>query len=399
MIRRLLTVTALAATVIASTVTAADAGRRRVDLELPQPRPDGISRAQIFDSAIPDRSVYQGRVPFVWGAYPLDAQPSDVVPSRYLPSIRDNSPDRPLAWYQANHPDWIMYQADQVTPVIQSGSSPIVTLNVADPAVREFYFTNLVLPNIQAGYKWIALDNVVPWNWTSAAGHFNSAGTWVQQYAGLDDPAYATVYLDWLTWLRNRLNTYDVGLAGNISPLGVNTFQRAQSAAAVQIVDLWLHEGGFTRGRDININDDEWAQTFALYRSVVQSKPVVTVGMTTTTHLVDASQQQVDWVIANYLLVREPRTMLTLCGRFEYGVWLDRPELDVNLGTPTAAPAQDGTGAWYRDYQLGRTLVNPSSTLPAVHTLPTGTWTDTHGVAHTGQVTLQPNSGIVLTRS
>ncbi|MFI6817970.1 putative glycoside hydrolase [Nonomuraea sp. NPDC050328] len=397
MMRRLLTLTALAAVLVAGTATSAGAGRR-ADLLQPRTQAHGISRGQVFDNRMPDRSVYQGRVPFVWGAYPLDAQPPDVVPSRYLPAIRDNGPARTLSWYQANHPDWIMYQADRTSPVIQGGSSPIVTLDVANPAVREFYFTTLVLPNIQAGYRWIALDNVVPWNWTAAAGHYDASGAWVQQYSGLDDPAYAQVFLDWLCWLRNKLHKYDVGLAGNISPLGANAFQRDKSAKAVRIVDLWLHEGGFTRARDSNILDGEWAQTFALYRSVVPAKPVVSVGMTTGA-LATASQSQIDWIIANYLLVREPATMLALVGRFDYGYFVDRPELDLDLGAPTAAPAQHAGGLWYRDYQRGRTVVNPSSTATSTLPLPAGTWTDSHGAAHTGQVTLAPNSGLILTRS
>ncbi|NUR87201.1 MAG: hypothetical protein HOY71_24220 [Nonomuraea sp.] len=393
MIRRL--ALALGA-VLTMTVLAVPAQAKRADLVLPQPAPNGIARAQVFDNNIPDRSVYQGRVSFVWGAYPLSAQPADVVPSRYLPAIRDNNPTRTIAWYQANHPDWLMYQADRVTPVLQSGSSQAATLDISNPEVRQFYFDNLVMQNVQDGYRVIALDNVVPWNWTNAAGHFDESGAWVQQYSQLDDPAYVQNFLDWLCWLKNRLHGVDVALTGNITPLGVNAFQRDASAKAVKIVDIWLHEGGFTRGRDANITDDEWAQTFALYRSVVGSKPVVSVGMTTTPHLADASQQQVDWIIANYLLVRERGTMLTLCGRFEYGVWLDRPELAIDLGVPTAAPVKDASGAWYRAYEQGRTLVNPSSTLPATVSLPAGTWTDTHGVAHTGQVTLQPNSGLVL---
>ncbi|MEV4395873.1 putative glycoside hydrolase [Nonomuraea sp. NPDC049607] len=371
---------------------------RGTALVLPDPPAHGIARAQVFDSQVPDKSVYQGKVSFTWGAYPITGQPAGLVPSRYMPVIRDNSPDRPLAWYQTNHPDWIMYKEDRVTPVLQSGSSQAVTLDVANPAARQFMLDNLVKPAAALGYQVIAMDNVVPWNWTAASGHYDQAGTWVQQYAsGTDDPAYAAAFLDYLCWMKKEMHKLGLALAGNISPLGVNAWQRQQSAQAVQIVDLWLHEGGFTRARDANITDDEWAQTFALYRSVVGVKPVVTVNQTTTTALADAGQQQVDWIIANYLLVREQRTMLTLCGRNQYGVWLDRPELDVDLGTPTGAPVQDASGAWRRDYQLGKALVNPSSTQSATVTLPPGTWTDSHGVAHTGQVTLIPNSGLILT--
>ncbi|MEU8397951.1 hypothetical protein AB0C28_22380 [Nonomuraea sp. NPDC048892] len=88
---------------------------KAASLVLPDPPANGIARGQIFDNQIPDKSVYAGLVDFVWGASTL-AQPAGAVPSGYLPAFRDFDRTHTLAWYQANHPDWVVYQADRVTP-------------------------------------------------------------------------------------------------------------------------------------------------------------------------------------------------------------------------------------------------------------------------------------------
>lgn len=368
-------------------------------LVLPQGSDTGISRAQIFDSLVTDPSVYAGKnVAYIWGSG-SPVPPAGAVSSRYLPLVRDFGwTVRPITWWQQNHPDWVLYLADGVTPAYL-GTGKSVPLDMDNPLVREWYWDNQVQPAIDQGYQMIALDNVVPWNWLHAKGRYDAAGNWVDLYTGdLDDPAYTATVLDWLEYLVNRLHTAGISAAGNVSPLGVNPYQRTASAAAVNLVDLWLHEGGFTRSRDANITDDEWLQTFQLYRSVVGAKPVVDISMTTTPHLADADQKQVDWIIANYFLVRERDTLLTLAGRNEYGMFLDRPELYLNLGKAVCAPQQTTSGAWIRSYQQGLVLVNPSSTLTATVTLPTGPWADTHGTVYTGTITLPAVAGTVLTR-
>ncbi|MEV6964253.1 hypothetical protein AB0M47_03980 [Hamadaea sp. NPDC051192] len=392
---------ALASTGVASAAQAAPKKKRTAStvLNLPQGAETGISRAQIFDSLVPDPSVYAGKnVAYIWGSG-SPTPPAGTVSSRYLPLVRDFGwTVRPLTWWQANHPDWVLYLADGVTPAYL-GTGKSVPLDMDNPLVREWYWDNQVQPAIDQGYTLIALDNVVPWNWLHAKGRYDATGAWVDMYTGdLDDPAYTTTVLNWLKYLVNRLHSVGIAAAGNVSPLGVNPYQRTASAAAVNLVDLWLHEGGFTRSRDANIADDEWSQTFQLYRSVVATKPVVDISMTTTPHLADANQAQVDWIIANYFLVRERDTLLTLAGRNEYGMFLDRSELYLNIGKAMCDPELTASGAWQRCYQQGLVLVNPSSTLTATVTLPTGNWVDTHGTPYTGTITLPTVSGAVLTR-
>ncbi|WP_329373497.1 putative glycoside hydrolase [Streptomyces sp. NBC_00669] len=361
---------------------------------LPDPPGSGIARAQIFDNQIPDRTVYAGLTYFVWGASSL-AQPAGAVPCGYLPAFRDYDRGHDLAWYQANHPDWVVYQADQATPAYEFGNTTYLPIDFTNPAVRTYYYDTYVQPLIDAGYPLVGFDNVVTFNGYGSCGHFDATGAWVQQYSGARvDDVWAAAVLDWLDHLAGRLHAAGAGIAANITwNASVKTADMLQ---AVGLVDVYVDEQGFTAHRVENYNDQAWQDRFDFVRQVAPSTAYVSINQTATADLADASTAQVDWVIANYLLYREQRSMLALCGDQQYHVFLDRPELHTDIGAPAAAPYADAGGARARSYTGGLALVNPSSTQATTTALPAGTWTDLRGTAHTGQIVLQPNSGTVL---
>ncbi|NUR89441.1 MAG: hypothetical protein HOY71_35605 [Nonomuraea sp.] len=366
---------------------------RAASLVLPDPPADGIPRGQIFDNQIQDRSVYAGLVSFVWGASSL-TQPAGAVPSGYLPAFRDFDRTHTLAWYQANHPDWVVYQADRVTPAWEFGNTLYVPVDFTNPAVRTHYFTTFVEPLIAQGYPVIGFDNVATPNVYNSAGHFDAGGAWVQQYSGRDDRAWPAAVIDWLRYLAAQLHARGVGIAANITWNASVVLSDIQQA--VDAVDVYVDEQGFTVHRDANYTDDAWRAKYDFARSIAQDKLYLAINQTTTADLADASQAQVDWAIANYLLYRERRSMMTLCGVGQYHVFVDRPELHTNLGTPASTPVLDSTGGWKRSYTGGRVLVNPSSSQAVTMVLPAGTWTDLHGTTYSGHITLPPNSGSVL---
>ncbi|MEV0165881.1 hypothetical protein [Nonomuraea fuscirosea] len=362
-------------------------------LLLPDPSANGIARGQIFDNQIPDRSVYAGLVDFVWGASTL-TQPAGAVPSGYLPAFRDFDRTHTLAWYQANHPDWVVYQADRVTPAWEFGNTLYVPIDITNAAVRTYYFSTFVQPLIDQGYPIIGFDNVATPNVYNSAGHYDADGAWVQQYDGRDDRAWPAAVLGWLGYLAGQLHARDVAMAANITWNASVVLSDIQQA--VGLVDIYVDEQGFTVHRDSNYNDQAWRDKFDFARSVAPGKLYLAINQTTAADLADASQAQVDWAIANYLLYRERLSMMTLCGVGQYHVFVDHPELHTDIGTPSSAPVQDTTGGWKRGYTGGRVLVNPSSTQAVTMVLPAGTWTDLHGATHSGHITLPPNSGTVL---
>ncbi|MER7250783.1 putative glycoside hydrolase [Kribbella sp. NPDC000426] len=388
--RRSLLAGAAVAALAAGTTTSAQAAP---SLTLPNPPADGIARGQVFDNQIPDRSVYAGLVSFVWGASSL-AQPAGAVPSAYMPAFRDFDQSHTLAWYQTNHPDWIVYKADGTTVAWEFGNTTYVPIDFQNPDVRTFYWNSFVQPKIDAGYPIIAFDNVLTFNGYGNAGHYDGT-QWVPQYSGdrVDD-VWAEAVLDWLSYLSGRLHALGIGMAANITWNA--SVKVADMLEAVGLVDVYVDEQGFTVHRPENYNDAAWDNKFNFTRQIAAQTLHLAINETTEETLATATQEQIDWAVANYLLYREQKSMMTLCGVGEYHVFVDCPQLHTNIGTPSAAPVLDASGAYTRSYQHGLTLVNRSSTATAVVTLPAGTWTDLHGSTVSGQLSMPPNSGSVL---
>lgn len=366
---------------------------------MPQPSAEGVSRGQPFDRKVPDASVYRGRVYFVWGANKPESTPP-AVNSKYLPYSRDYDRKHTFEWYQQNHPEWIVYTSDRKTPAwgftYQNGNS--MSLDITNPAVREFYWETYIAPSIKAGYPFFAFDNVQLTNWDKRAGHYDAQGKWVQQFNGDKvDPAYVLSVLEWLQWLSTRLHAAGIGMAANLKyPLTAPELEPA-FRKAVDLVDVWGDEQGFTAHNDKNVNDQQWQRKFDFVRSIAAKKLHWAVNETTTQHLADASQAQIDWAVANYYLYREAGSMLTLSGSQEYGVYLDTPAMDVDLGHAVAEPVREGSGAWKRLYSKGLVAVNPQSKVSARVGLPAGIWVDSNGHEYSGKLDLGPISAALLT--
>ena len=388
-----------------------------------------MPRGQIFDLFVTNSSVYAGRVSFIWGASHI-LQPVPAVPSAYIPYSRDPNhasvANHTLAWYVANHPTWVVYQCDASgnpllpTTAITStaydflyGTAPNQTidvpLDITNPDVRTYYFNSFVLPLIQQGWPVIALDNIGLTNHDARCGVYDATGKWVRQYTGVqnaNDPAYVASVLSWVQSLVGQIHANNVGVVGNLT-FPANTSSLLPSLTQlINTVDIWIDETGFTGHQDANVNDAAWLLKFNFVRQN-SGRYYVPINRTTTgTTMLSpppagaptatpASQSQIDWAVANYLLYRESHTLLSVTGGEDYGYFVDAPALNVNLGTASAAPFQTSSSVWERVYSGGIVLVNPSSTQSGTVTLPS-TMTDTHGKVYAGQITVVPNSGVML---
>lgn len=360
---------------------------------------EGIARAQIENRSVNDPSVYAGRVYFIWASRSAKNDPP-ATGSFYLPYARDpNRREHTLDWYKEKHPTWVIYKSDRTTPAygFTYATGSAVPLDITNPEVREFYYTTYVQPGVDAGYSFIAFDNVELTNWDQRSGHFDGDGKWVQQFSGerIDD-AYAKTVLAWMKFLTDRLHAKGVRVAANV------TFPNGKSAVfphvlqMVELVDLWLDEQGFTLHRDRVLSDEQWLQKFNFVRQVAPSRYYLSVNQMTTRHLADASESQMDWAVANYYLYREDKTLLSVSGLQEYGVFLDAPALHVDLGHALAPPEKDGWGTWTRSYSKGLVIVNPSSKSGATVKLKPGIWVDSHGKEHQHSVELAAISGMML---
>jgi hypothetical protein len=428
----------LTATNAAGSVTATVTVMMNAVGTMPATSNSGMPRAQFFDYYITNTSVYSGKVYFLWGAKST-SQPSPVVPGYYVPYARDPNhstvTNHTLAWYQANHPDWVVYQCDSngnpLTPASSiystaygytytSGSTTYIDmpLDITNSAVRTYYFNNFVLPAIQAGWTEIDLDNVALTNWDNRCGIYTNSGTtWVRQYNGASnsiDTAYEASVLSWVQWLTAQIHSYGVGVVGNLTfPQGSNQLL-PNFTQLVNTVDMWIDETGFTAHQDANINDATWATKFNFVRTnssryyapmnkTTSGTTMISPAPSTEPTATPASQSQIVWSVANYLLYREAHTLLSVTGVNDPGYFVDNPVMNISVGSPSAAPFQTASGVWERAYTGALVLVNPSSTVSGTVTLgnsgsSSGNWQDTYGTVYsTGQITLSPNTGAILT--
>jgi hypothetical protein len=158
----------LALAAAASTVSCAPPLRPWVNTSV------GIHRFLAFDSALTAEQVNATaeEYDYVWGASAeyvqlWKAHSPDLIVSVYIPMTRDfrvcrTEPEpeesmpfhwpRNLSWWQAHHPDWIMYKADRKTPAYQYDDPCCVPLDISNTLVRQFQLNNCTSAAVAAGY-------------------------------------------------------------------------------------------------------------------------------------------------------------------------------------------------------------------------------------------------------
>jgi hypothetical protein len=369
------------------------------DRSFPRIPSKGVPLAQIFDSKIIDADVFRqhaNKVYYIWGAH-SSRQPAGVIASRYFPSMRNPEKERTIEWYKENHPDWIMYQEDRVTPaygfVYSYGG--LVPLDISNPEVQQFYLDTFIMPYVRQGYRMVAMDNVELGNWPKSVGHYHK-GQWEQLYTGKkDDTAFHRSIINWMQFLSSHLHPQGVRVAANIK---ANTASPEVIIKVMNVVDLWLDETGFTHTGK-NITDKAWERSFALLQQLTPAKAYVSINQ--VNGAVDsADAAQIEWVTGNFLLSRGPQSMLALTAfrnnKAEYHVFNYRKELDVDIGYPLSAAQQHEFGAWKREFSKGIVIVNPSSTKTAIVSLSNGKWKKMNGSIVENQVALSPGTAVIL---
>eukprot|EP01047_Picozoa_sp_COSAG01_P025053 COSAG01_NODE_1568_length_9874_cov_15.549872_6_plen_242_part_00 len=159
----------LALAAAASTVSCAPPLRPWVNTSV------GIHRFLAFDSALTAEQVNATaeEYDYVWGASAeyvqlWKAHSPDLIVSVYIPMTRDfrvcrTEPEpeestpfhwsRNLSWWQAHHPDWIVYKADRKTPAYQYDDPCCVPLDISNALVRQFQLNNCTSAAVAAGLR------------------------------------------------------------------------------------------------------------------------------------------------------------------------------------------------------------------------------------------------------
>lgn len=303
-----------------------------------------------------------------------------------------------LAYWQASHPDWVLYQCDRKTPAREYGD-PNIPLDFSNPAMIDWQVQTYAKPASEQGYDAIAADNLNMENLYKACGVYRK-GRWVQLYSGeTDDSAWRRDILFWVTRMQSRLHALSHPLA-LIPNLGLASGTQANDAWIQQIishVDGVLDERGFTNYAAGYLTDDDWLQAVLLMKSVQQQgKPYYSENQFPARQL---NAAQIQWALASYLMSKEHLASVnitsTMNGVQGYGDDRWRPEYAASIGVPRSEMYR-AQQVWWRDYSGGLVVVNPSSTNGYTVTTSAATYKDLYGNPVPKTFTLQPHSGLVL---
>ncbi len=361
---------------------------------------DGIHLEMVFNYNLTNPNRESGVVDMVWGSN-WATQPKDVYNTSYIPYSVDNYTNS-IAWYQANHPDWLEYLCDEKTLAFEFGATTLAPLNFASPEVRAYQWAEWVDAPLAQGFGGIAVDTMDLTNDWQRCGHFDKSGSWVQQYTGQsDDPAFRHDVLEWESLTYRHVHQYSPTATMQVNV----SYQFGQPVDAnlqlMSTTDLLFDERGFTNWGAAGLNvtsPSEWETIVEVLR-YLQSKGLcyMTNGEEPVpTGKIDEAMRQ--WVLANYLLVKNDCTYVYMTGitngAQDYGSLVVFPEYSVPIGHPTEAMTMT-QGSWERLFSGGLVLVNPYNPTATV-TLPSGSYVDVNGNAVSSPVTMTRQTGLIL---
>ncbi len=341
----------------------------------------------------------------VWGSYvehnqALHAANPDMYLGYYIPFNRDwgTFPGywsrKDLAYWQANHPDWVLYQCDRKTPAYEFGD-PNIPLDISNPAVIAWQIETYAKPAAAHGYDAIAADNVNLRNYFGVCGFYHN-GQWVQRYTGkMDDDQWRTDVINWVKTMQQALHAlpHPLALIPNFSP-GTPSAAGPGVQQAVSYMDGVEDEDGFTSQGTGYVTGDDWVQRVHFMESVQQQHKAY--------YLIEqfprVSRDEIQWALATYLMGKGHAAWLFISPVQGYVTDLWHDEYAARIGSPLA-PMHQQQHVYFRDYSHGLSIVNPSATVTYTVTLPAGkSYSDLYGNRVGPTVVMQPHSGLVLLR-
>lgn len=380
------------------------------------------------------------RYPAVWGSFNpgpwFAAKPTEQTSRYYVPPEDSNLiSGNNLAWFQANHPDWILYTCDasnnptnQLAYVPGIGF-PDVPLDISNPAVIDYQLNQSLVPYLLANhYKAAALDQI---NFSNillggnpnfgqkimpgyyACGVYTQGvgnpGSFKRLYTSKSDPRYGQDMLNWLTQAHSILKASNLNIFVNHT---VQSQSDPNEIALLSLVDMEMVEPGFSdygyyqkQGNSglfgATVSWMKWLQSHNVAIGIIDK---FDQGQTKVTGL------QEEYSIATYLMGKEQGAYLFTAPDngpgYGYGAEQWHYEYTTNLGPPCqemyGGPSYDPNNPhiWYRQFANGLSVVN-SGSLPVLQenaTLPAGrVYTDIHKRSITNPLPVASNDAYVLT--
>jgi hypothetical protein len=330
------------------------------------------------------------------------------------------APTYPLDWFRTNHPDWIMYQADQLTPVNTFGNiATLVTVNIANPAVRQFIIDTYLAPAllVTGGPPTsLSIDNVTVRNDWGEVGTCSivpvidcttDGGVWTALYTGAvnGDATFVANRLSWLQALTTWAHTNSLTIAANIF---YDPAAEAGTASLIQAVDIWFDEQGYVGTAPAACDPTSYltSRPFATRAAFaiglnggagwpgVQQAGICVFG--------DKNSVRFDFAFATYLLTKNSYSYFipywssgggTTAYKYNLpgGLW---PQMYWEHGAASEAMTLVGS-VYRRTFANGIVVLNPSTTASAAYNFGASVYHGFDCARYTGTVLLPPITAVV----
>lgn len=334
-----------------------------------------------------------------------------------------------LEWFRRNHPSWIIYKADQVTPAYQFGNQGWIPLDISNPDVQSWIKAHVYAPLLDEGYQAISVDNVTAQNDFGEVGVCSIApttsctadgGKWTQLYSGgrYDDRRFMAARTEWAKTITAFAHS-----RGRSTIANVTYAPQLQSATAelINAFDLWFDETGFT-GNNAPSNcslNSRSAMTGKRWEDKVSFIVKLNAGRGPKGYIVlnsicpfdvasrAASFEVVEMAVATYLMVKNAHTYLWMffsdgkeCGIAAYcddrpgAAW---PQYHLEHG-PARGPFSVKGGVYQRAFGKALALVNPHPDGSLSYDLGSEVYHRSDCSRWTGDIKVPGQSGLVLLR-
>lgn len=406
-----------------------------------------IATGQVFDyfpstgttMSASEITADASRYDMVWASFDpapwRSSNPQALVGRYYIPE-EDNSliSGHTLSWWQANHPDWMLYACDSSgnptndLAYVPGVGFPDVVLDIHNPAVVDYQLKTSLLPYVVAhNYNAVSIDEVLfrnvlvggnpKFGQTIKSGEYGCGiyqnGTFVKRYTGPTDPAWTGDMLNWVKTLRSivksdtAFSSYKIAVVVN-HPIGSTS--DPNELALIQNIDAILDESGFSDYGNYQLatashvflttyNYMRWVQAHAVAIQIIDK---FATEQTVT-------PDQLEYSIGTYLMGAGKGADLFVVGKngagYGYGAEQWHPEYATALGSECAdmygGASYDANNPqiYYRRYVRGLVVLN-SGSLPRTSetaTLPNHPYKDIEGRPVTNPLTVASNDAWVMT--
>lgn len=375
----------------------------------------------------------------IWGAFSpstWDSAHPGMIVSRYtIPNDDENMiSGHDLAWWQANHPDWVLYACDasgnptQDVPWADTGF-PDVPLDIHNPDVVNYQAHLLGNYLIANGYNTLAADNITFVNYLQApnpalgegsvqkgwyACGIYQNGSFVRRYgtAGSSDfdqadPAWISDLVNWLAQVQqifatdSTLGPHHLHIIVNHPVL--NASPNSNEQTMLNYVDGMVDENGYTHYGTLLSGGNfagtlNWVEYLQSRHKAAFVTDYFCTGSSCSNDVSSLTKAQVDWALASYALGNEGGEDL-YTSPHGGSLYSYRPEYGTSYGSPCGAYTQVSSYVYERKFQGALVVVNATGS-SFTFTLPSGhTYNDIEGQSISNPLVLGPTTGYVLLTS